>query len=369
MQEFSNHSRWCCGRAGVAAGLLLLVTACTAHQPSSRDAPWTRAAAQRVDEGFYRVRSGDTLSSIAARYGMGWSRLADANAIRSPDTIYAGQVLRIPDAGERVRRTGTKSNEVASASGRTAAPSRTRIAAQAEAAPKHRPTSSETIASPPPKAGPAKPEAGSSGAVDGVYQVRAGDNLLAIARELDMPMRQIATLNDLEAPYRLRVGQELRLPVAVAGAPMPTAKPAAHVAAPALSGQGFLWPVRGKVVGRFGDSNNGLRRDGINIAARKGTPVRAAEEGVVVYADEGIRGYGRMILLRHDQDYITTYAHNAALLAALGDVVRRGQVIARVGDSGGVDEAQLHFEIRKGRKPIDPEELLVSASTEVASSN
>lgn len=369
MQEFSNHSLSCWGRTGIAASLVLLVTACTAYQPSSRHAPSTRAAAQPVDEGFYRVRSGDTLSGIAARHDMGWSRLAAANGIRSPDTIYAGQVLRIPDAGERVRRAGTRANGVASAPERAAEPARTRIAAQAGAAAKLRPISSETIAPPPPEAGPAKPEAASSGAIDGVYRVRAGDNLLAIARQLDMPMQQIAMLNDLEAPYPLQVGQELQLPVSVAGAPMPTAKPAAHAAAPALSGQGFLWPVRGKVVGRFGDSSNGLRRDGINIAARKGTPVRAAEDGVVVYADEGIRGYGRMILLRHDQDYITTYAHNAALLTGLGDVVRRGQVIARVGDSGGVDEAQLHFEIRKGRKPIDPEELLVNASTEVASSN
>jgi murein DD-endopeptidase MepM/ murein hydrolase activator NlpD len=154
----------------------------------------------------------------------------------------------------------------------------------------------------------------------------------------------------------------------MAGAPTPSAKPVAHIAAPALSGDGFMWPVQGKVIARFGQSKQGLRRDGINIAARRGAPVRAAEDGVVVYADEGIRGYGRMILLRHSDDYVTTYAHNATLLVRVGDVVRRGQIIARVGDTGSVQGDQLHFEIRKGLTPLDPEDLLVHEATEVASS-
>lgn len=371
MRAFTNHrGRW--SRASVAAGLVLLVAACTAYQPRSegRRAPGSQAG--YADDGFYRVRKGDTLSSIATRHGIDWPRLAEANGIRSPDTIYAGQMLRIPDVGERVRPTRPARNAVASVSERSVTPSRVQTVAQELALPERRPPApailSQEIASPPPAPAAVEPAAPPPEMSDGVYRVRAGDHLLAIARKLDMPMRQIAALNDLEAPYRLRVGQELRLPVAVAGTPMPMAKPVAHIAAPSLSGDGFLWPVRGKIVGRFGQSNNGLRRDGINIAARKGTPVHAAEDGVVVYADEGIRGYGRMILLRHDRDYVTTYAHNAALLVAVGDVVRRGQVIARVGDTGGVDDAQLHFEIRKGRKPIDPEELLVQGTTALASS-
>ena len=122
-----------------------------------------------------------------------------------------------------------------------------------------------------------------------------------------------------------------------------------------------------KVVGQFGESGKGQRRDGIDIAARKGTPVVAAENGVVAYAGEGVGSYGRLILLRHGDGYVTTYAHNASLMVAVGDLVRRGQVIARVGDTGDATGSQLHFELRKGRTPIDPEKHLVHDSTEVAS--
>jgi murein DD-endopeptidase MepM/ murein hydrolase activator NlpD len=95
----------------------------------------------------------------------------------------------------------------------------------------------------------------------------------------------------------------------------------------------------------------------------------AAEDGIVVYAGDGIEGYGRMVLLRHDEGYITTYAHNAALLVEVGNVVRRGQVIARVGDTGDVSQSQLHFELRRGTKPINPESVLVRDPTAVASAS
>jgi murein DD-endopeptidase MepM/ murein hydrolase activator NlpD len=113
------------------------------------------------------------------------------------------------------------------------------------------------------------------------------------------------------------------------------------------------------VIGKYGPIDQWRRRDGIDIAAPRGAPVLAAQEGIVAYAGSGIRSYGQMILLRHDQGYITTYAHNASLLVEVGDVVRRGQVIARVGDSGEVTQNMLHFELRKGRQPIDPETRLV----------
>ena len=107
------------------------------------------------------------------------------------------------------------------------------------------------------------------------------------------------------------------------------------------------------MIGGFGPIGPGQRRDGIDIAAREGAPVLAAEDGIVAYAGDGIRTLGRLILIRHDEGYITTYAHNAALLVEAGDAVARGQVIARVGSTGDVTRSQLHFEIRKGRKPID----------------
>ena len=140
----------------------------------------------------------------------------------------------------------------------------------------------------------------------------------------------------------------------------------APVAPPPLKNADFLWPVSGKVIGSFGPIYQWRRRDGIDIAARWGAPVLAAQEGIVAYAGDVIREYGQMILLLHDQGYITTYAHNAALLVGVGDVVRRGQVIARVGDSGDTNRIMLYFELRKGRTPIDPQARLVHDGTAVA---
>jgi murein DD-endopeptidase MepM/ murein hydrolase activator NlpD len=195
------------------------------------------------------------------------------------------------------------------------------------------------------------------------YVVRQGDTLSGIAGRFNVAMADVAATNGIASPYRLSVGQSLAIPG------VQTAKAVPDAAPPALTGRGFLWPVSGKVIGGFGVTANGQHRNGINIAARKGAPVVASEDGIVVYASDGIDGYGRMVLVRHDEGYITTYAHNATLLVEVGDVVRRGQVIARVGDTGDVSTSQLHFELRRGTKPINPEAVLVRDSTAVASAS
>jgi murein DD-endopeptidase MepM/ murein hydrolase activator NlpD len=195
------------------------------------------------------------------------------------------------------------------------------------------------------------------------YVVRQGDTLSGIAGRFDVAMADVATTNRLASPYRLSVGQSLEIPGVQTARAVPDAAP------PALTGKGFLWPVNGKVIGGYGLAPNGQHRNGINIAARKGTPVVASEHGIVVYASDGIDGYGRMVLVRHAEGYITTYAHNASLLVEVGDVVRRGQVIARVGDTGDVSTSQLHFELRRGTKPINPEAVLVRDATAIASAS
>ncbi|MEM7022484.1 MAG: M23 family metallopeptidase [Pseudomonadota bacterium] len=192
------------------------------------------------------------------------------------------------------------------------------------------------------------------------YVVRSGDTLSSVARRFDVSMADVASKNGLRSPYPLSVGQSLEIPG------VRTAKAVLDAPPPPLSGKGFLWPVNGKVIGGFGLGSDGQEHNGINIAARKGTPVVAAEDGIVVYASDGIDGYGRMVLVRHDEGYITTYAHNASMLVAVGDVVRRGQVIARVGETGDVSRSQLHFELRRGTKPINPESVLVREPTAVA---
>ena len=156
--------------------------------------------------------------------------------------------------------------------------------------------------------------------------------------------------------------------------PAPTAAPvsaetqreASEATPPALSGKGFLWPVSGRLVGRFGEKPNGQRNDGINIAAPAGTPVRASESGIVVYAGNQIAGFGNMLILRHAGGFITTYAHNQRLEVGVGDRVRRGQVIAEVGATGTVLTSQLHFELREGTRPIDPQAHLVDPQRQVA---
>ena len=120
----------------------------------------------------------------------------------------------------------------------------------------------------------------------------------------------------------------------------------------------FLWPVEGRVISGFGAKPDGKHNDGINIAAPVGSDIRAAKSGVVAYAGNELRGYGNLVLIRHDGGWMTAYAHNDSLLVGKGDVVRRGQVISRSGKSGRVSRPQAHFEIRRDGEPQDPLSLL-----------
>ena len=320
----------------VACGL---IAACSTYKPLGQgsNVPWAKAGHDRnvaaaperasnqsahskvveVMPGGYRVERGDRLSTLARKYGVSVRALAQANQLEAPYVIYAGQILRIPD---------------------------------------HAPVEREpTVVT-----------------IGDRYVVRRGETLSGIAKRIDVPMVDLATANQIDSPYDVYAGQKLRLPdpdVAriEPAAVKPALGPISRGTPPPLSGHGFLWPVNGKVVGGFGPIGQGQRRDGIDIAAREGAPVLAAEDGLVAYAGEGIRGYGRLVLLRHDEDYITTYGHNAALLVEVGELVQRGQVIARVGATGDATRSQLHFELRKGRTPIDPETVLVREPTAVAS--
>lgn len=123
---------------------------------------------------------------------------------------------------------------------------------------------------------------------------------------------------------------------------------------PVGKGSPFIWPVEGKLVSKFGVKGEGLRNDGVNIVAPRGTVVRAARPGAVAYAGNELRGFGNLLLIKHGNNWVTAYAHNETLLVRRGERVRQGQVIARVGSSGNVVQPQLHFEIRKGNTAVDP---------------
>lgn len=151
-------------------------------------------------------------------------------------------------------------------------------------------------------------------------------------------------------------------------APPPPAGPSAATpsaidpAPPARAGR-FLWPVRGNIISTFGAKPGGLQNDGINIAAPRGTPVRATENGVVVYAGNELKGFGNLLLVRHADGWMSAYAHLDEMLVQRGASVTRGQLVAKVGQSGSVASPQLHFELRRAGRAVDPRTQLAPVQT------
>jgi murein DD-endopeptidase MepM/ murein hydrolase activator NlpD len=161
------------------------------------------------------------------------------------------------------------------------------------------------------------------------------------------------------APSEPKVAEAAPQPVPPPVPHMRAVEPAA-VTVPPRAGRAFVWPVRGRVVSDYGPKGGGLHNDGINIAAAQGTPIRAAESGVVVYAGNELRGFGNLILLQHADGWMTTYAHADEIVVQRGEQVRRGQVIGKVGATGNVTSPQVHFEIRRGSRAVNPHEHLAS---------
>ncbi|GAB2879767.1 peptidoglycan DD-metalloendopeptidase family protein [Paraburkholderia jirisanensis] len=230
----------------------------------------------------------------------------------------------------------------------------------------------------------------------GYYRVKPGDTLYRIALENGQNYRDIASWNNLTNPNQIEVDQLLRVappganvaaapivgggvqsaplngapaaapgstgapplygangapPASTPGATATTVppQPGASDAAAAPSAVSFAWPVRGPLLNTFDDSKN----KGLNIGGAAGDPVKAAADGRVVYAGNGLRGYGNLIIIKHDATYLTAYAHNRALMVKEGDAVTKGQKIAEMGNSDS-DRVMLHFEVRRQGKPVDP---------------
>ncbi len=120
----------------------------------------------------------------------------------------------------------------------------------------------------------------------------------------------------------------------------------------------FRWPVAGRILSSFGGMSGGEKNDGINIAAPRGEPIHAAASGIVTYCGNELKGYGNLVLIRHGDGYVTAYAHADSIAVGRGDYVEAGQVIGTAGSSGDVDVPQVHFEIRRGVRPVDPRSLL-----------
>jgi len=191
------------------------------------------------------------------------------------------------------------------------------------------------------------------------HVVRRGETAFSIAKAHDVDLPALLRTNNVSDPRELHPGQVLRVPASRGEEVTVAARPSRSLPEPParLSG-GFDWPVAGTIVSTFGPKARGMRNDGLNIAAPRGAPVRAAEDGVVAYAGDGLQGFGKLILLRHAEGWVTAYAHNEELLVRRGDRVGRGQTIARVGSTGSVTRPQLHFEVRRGTRALDPGDVL-----------
>ena len=338
--------------AGFALGLVLLLAA--ACSGSDRSGPGQGGSLEPPASGVIVVEAGDSVSAIARRYQVPMQALIVANGLTAPYTLRIGQRLRLP-------------------------PGRT-------------------------------------------HRVVAGDTVYRLARRYDVDIRSLVTLNRLDPPYHLTAGQLLALPATrqpdmASPPPLPEPRPSRQAArvvpserprpparetvaavretAPPVSAEApappasatpevrsaataeqkapapalqppprgasrFMWPVRGRVISDFGPGEGGRHNDGINIAAPRGAPIIAADNGVVAYVGAELPGFGNLLLIRHAGGWTTAYAHADRLLVSRGDIVRRGQTVATIGKTGDVDRPQLHFEIRRGSRAIDPRDELES---------
>lgn len=325
------------------ATMSLILSACAQQHPAGVSAYGVDKGAGSV--GIHTVLPGDTVYKIAQNYQLPMREIITVNKIEAPYVLNAGYRLKLPPPNE--------------------------------------------------------------------HQVREGDTVTSIAQMYEVSPNRLVQLNDLSAPYKLMPRMTLRLPspsmsssavaqkavfnaASVENASIqpverdvidpqaaqtaratpspnntvtPTRKPAFQKASvqrasipkhtPKMSGNGrFMRPVDGNIISTYGPKDGGLHNDGINIKAVRGTSVRAAENGVVVYTGDDLEGYGNLILVRHENKMMSAYAHLDKTLVKRGATVTRGQSIGTVGSSGQVDTPQLHFEIRKGAKALDPAKYL-----------
>ena len=313
-------------------------------EPTAMRAPKPQGAGFRVTVG-----QGDTLATLSQRYAVPVEAIVSANNL--PDQrLDAGQELFIP--------TGA--------------------------------------AKPAPQAAPSTPVAVAPG--ENTYKVEPGDTLNSISQKLGVSQKALVDRNNVR-PHQLQIGQMLVIPIAdgavaqdSGSAESPSVRtvktttiPAPGASAPEasaevtgeqsqlarvdqlpspdpMSGNSFRWPVKGRIISGFGTRPDGSHNDGINVSVPQGTSVMAAENGVVAYSGNELKGYGNLVLVRHANNWVSAYAHNDELLVKRGDKVRRGQVIAKAGASGSVSQPQVHFELRKGSRPVDPTKYMSSAT-------
>ena len=348
------------------------------------------------------IRPGDTLQGLSRRYNVPADTIMKANALSNPNLLVVGRTITIPGAtgptqvaatgpNAGTAQPGTLGTLPAPAPGRSSTPDSQVAVLPQVPKPKQPDDTIQTSAD-------KSARTGTSG-TEGTYTVAAGDTLFAIARKTGTDVARIKEANGMSNGL-LRVGQVLTIPAATGpsgitpvqeastktaqaqpaartvgeGAavqpaaytpPQPSAKSIqeaslnADAAAPDATGIARMrWPVRGRVISNYGQSDGAKNNDGIDIAVPTGSPIKAAENGVVIYAGDGLKEFGNTVLVRHEDGLVTVYGHASELRVSRGDNVRRGQEIALAGMSGATDTPKLHFEVRKDSVPVDPKTYL-----------
>ncbi len=309
--------------AGKSAVRTAAATPATAYAPTAvtqADAPRAPSAApsmttpvmaapspelQAKYNSTYVMKPGDSLYKVARTYKVPFTELQVVNGISNPLKVRPGVTLKVPQGHAMT----AAADPAAVVPGATAA-----IASPAPSAPL-------------PSVSPAGPEAASS--------------------SVPTTSAQPTIINNAMKPAASEVAPK--------GDKVAVATPQAAVQANAATDQTKLrWPAQGKIIAGFGGRTDGTHNDGVNLSVPQGTEVHAAEGGVIAYAGSELKGYGNLVLVRHDNGWVTAYAHNEELLVKRGDRVKRGQVIAKAGKTGTVDQPQVHFELRQNSRPVDP---------------
>jgi len=347
-----------------------------ANPDPARNPPSTAAAAGVPADGIVTVRPGDTVYAIARRYGIGARQVIEANRLAPPYLLQVGDRLTLPVPRAHLVRAGDTLSEIArayrvdmrqlAAANDIRPPYAIRVG-QRLRLPGHSDGSDGTVvAARAPQSAPSPAPAPVAPAAPGQPWSSDGNLHFPTSRSAVAAAPVGAGLPPVPVPVPRPSSS---VTVASAAPPLPPVAASRSVPSPGTAvltpapraGARFLWPVEGQVIAGFGPVAGGLHNDGINIAAAVGTQIRAAENGVVVYAGNELRGFGNLLLIRHADDWTTAYAHADSLLVRRGDRVTRGQPIATVGQSGNVDQPQVHFEIRRGPRPVDPREQLAPA--------
>jgi murein DD-endopeptidase MepM/ murein hydrolase activator NlpD len=314
---------------------------------------WTSAGGTRVP-----MRQGDSVAAMSRRYGVPLEAIVAVNGIKDPNSVPPGQSIIIPtyvyndgngrsNAGDGRLVTGSVPTSV----GTMPRPDRK---------PDDQPTFADI------KQGQVAVESVEIARVSTLPKRKPGgarqELTTASVHASNRPSQSDTQTSGTQAVAAVPSGT-----VSQASLPQPSltqeAQPTKPIETPATVASlqdddavvgKFRWPVRGRIISDFGAKPGGGKNEGVNLAVPEGTPVHAADAGEVIYSGNELKGYGNLILVRHDEGWVTAYAHNSELKVKRGDTVRRGDVVALAGATGSVSQPQLHFELRQGNKPVDP---------------